>query len=68
MLSVIPPFSPAPPISSPVNFPGAIRQYLKARKIWQAAGAHYLLNDEYSIQVRRDTFRFRIDERYRMGQ
>ncbi len=63
----LPPFPPAPPLSSSVNLPGVIRHYLKARGIWQAAGAGFLLNDEYSIQVRRDTLRFRIDKRHRIG-
>lgn len=63
----IPPNPPASPQTPPVNLPGAIRQYLKARQIWQTTGARFVLNDEHSRQVRRDTVRFRIDERYRVG-
>lgn len=62
-----PPIPPAAPHTPPVNLPGAIRQYLKARKIWQTRGVRFILNDEHSRQVRRDTIRFRIDEPYRMG-
>ena len=61
----VPPASPQPP---PLNLPGAIRQYLKARGIWQTTGARFLLNDEHSRQVRRDTIRFRIDKRDRLGK
>jgi len=63
----IPPFPPTPSQTPPVNLPGATRRYLKARGIWQTRGAQFLLNDEHSSQVRRDTLRFRIEERYRMG-
>lgn len=62
-----PPFSPRTPQNPPVNLPGAIRQYLKARRIWQVIQGRYALNDEVSRQVRRDTVRFRIEEKYRMG-
>lgn len=64
----IPPIPPAAPQTPPVNLPGAIRQYLKARKIWQTTGARFRLNDEYSRQVRRDTVRFGIDKRDRLGK
>lgn len=64
----IPPLSPQTPQTPPVNLPGAIRQYLKARQIWQTRGARFILNDEHSRQVRRDTVRFRIDKRDRLGK
>lgn len=63
--SSYPPISPRTPLNPPVNLPGAIRHYLKARQIWQTIGARFILNDEHSRQVRRDTLRFRIDDRYR---
>ncbi len=62
-----PPFSPQAPQNSPVNLPGAIRHYLKARKIWQTIESRFALNDEVSRQVRKDTLRFGIEERFRMG-
>jgi len=62
------PNPPAAPQTPPVNLPGAIRQYLKARQIWQTTGARFVLNDEHSRQVRRDTVRFRIDKRDRLGK
>ena len=62
-----PPFSPQAPQNPPVNLPGAIRQYLKARQIWQTIESRFALNDEVSTQVRKDTFRFGIEERFRMG-
>lgn len=63
-----PPFSPQAPQNPPVNLPGAIRTHLKARKIWQTIEGRFALNDEVSLQIRRDTLRFRIDERHRIGQ
>ncbi len=63
-----PPFSPLASQNLPANLPGAIRQHMKARRIWQALGGCFLLNDEFSRQVRRDTLRFRIDEKYRIGK
>jgi len=66
--SSYPPFSPQTPQNPPVNLPEAIRQYLKARGIWQTTGARFLLNDEHSKQVRRDTLRFNIDKRDRLGK
>jgi len=65
--SSYPPFSPPAPQNLPVNLPGATRQYLKARQIWQTIEGRFALNDEVSGQVRRDTLRFGIDEMYRMG-
>lgn len=62
-----PPFSPQAPQNPPVNLPGAIRQYLKARKIWQTIESRFALNDGVSRQVRKDTLRFGIEERFRMG-
>jgi len=61
------PFSPQTPQNPPVNLPGAIRHYLKARKIWQTIESRFALNDEVSRQVRKDTLRFGIEERFRMG-
>jgi len=60
-------FSPRAPQNPPVNLPGAIRHYLKARQIWQTISGRYALNDEVSRQVRRDTLRFRIEEKHRPG-
>ena len=62
-----PPFSPRTPQNPPVNLPGDTRHYLKARGIWQTIEGRFALNDEVSRQVRRDTLRFRIDEKYRLG-
>lgn len=62
-----PPFSPRAPQNPPVNLPGAIRQYLKVRKIWQTISGRFALNDEVSRQVRMDMLRFRIDEKHRLG-
>ena len=61
------PYSPHAPQNPPVNLPGAIRQYLKARKIWQTIEGRFTLNDEVSRQVRKDTVRFGIEEKHRMG-
>lgn len=61
------PFSPQAPHNPPVNLPGAIRHYLKARKIWQTIESRFALNDDVSRQVRTDTVRFGIQERFRMG-
>lgn len=58
---------PHGPQNLSTNLPGAIRDYFTSRHIWQAMGGHFVLNDEFSLQVRRDTLRFRIDERYRIG-
>lgn len=65
--SSYPPFSPQAPQNPPVNLPGAVRHYLKARKIWQTIESRFALNDEVSRQVRKDTFRFGIEEKYRLG-
>ncbi|MDO8727110.1 MAG: hypothetical protein Q7J35_13660 [Candidatus Methanoperedens sp.] len=65
--SSYPPFSPQAPQTPPVNLPGAIRHYLKARQIWQTFEGRFALNDEVSGQVRRDTLRFRIEEKHRLG-
>lgn len=62
-----PPFSPQASQNPPVNLPGAIRHYLKARQIWQTIEGRFALNDGVSRQVRKDTLRFRIEERFRMG-
>lgn len=62
-----PPLSPQTPQNPPINLPGAIRQYLKVRKIWQVYNGKFALNDEVSKQVRKDTIRFRIDEKYMIG-
>lgn len=51
----------------PVNLPVAIRHYLKARQIWQTVEGRFVLNDEVSRGVRKDTVRFRIEEKYRLG-
>lgn len=64
----LPPISPQTPQNPHVNLPEAIRQYLKARGIWQTRGAQFCLNDEHSRQVRRDTLRFGIEERFRVGR
>ncbi|MDO8727116.1 MAG: hypothetical protein Q7J35_13690 [Candidatus Methanoperedens sp.] len=55
------------PQKLPVNLPGAIRHYLKARQIWQTFKGRFALNDEVSRQVRKDTVRFGIEERFRVG-
>lgn len=65
--SSYPPFSPHAPQNPPVNLSGVIRHYLKARGIWQTIEGRFALNDEVSGQVRRDTFRFGIEEKYRLG-
>ncbi|TRZ88500.1 MAG: hypothetical protein D4R88_07705 [Methanosarcinales archaeon] len=62
-----PPFSPQASQNPPVNLPGAIRQYLKARQIWQTFGGRFALNDEVSREVRKDTLRFGIEEKHRLG-
>jgi len=62
-----PPFSPQTPQNPPLNLPGAIRQYLKVRKIWQVYKGRFALNDVVSRQVRKDTIRFRIDVKYWLG-
>lgn len=62
-----PPFSPQAPQNPPVNLPRAIRQYLKARQIWQTFEGRFILNDEVSRQIRRDTLSLRIEEKYRVG-
>uniref|UniRef100_A0A6H1ZWU0 Uncharacterized protein n=1 Tax=viral metagenome TaxID=1070528 RepID=A0A6H1ZWU0_9ZZZZ len=65
--SSYPPFSPPAPQNPPVNLQGAVRHYLKARGIWQTIEGRFALNDEVSGQVRRDTLRFGIDEKFRLG-
>lgn len=45
----------------------AIREYLKKRRIWETFMGRYVLNDEVSKQVRRDTQRFRIRRRFWVG-
>jgi len=60
-------FSPQDPKNSPINLPGAIRHYLKARGIWQTIEGRFVLNDEVSRQVRKDALRFGIEEKHRMG-
>jgi len=55
-------------LPSPPSLPGAIRDYFTSRAIWQAIGGCFVLNDEFSRQVRRDTLRFGIDEKYRIGK
>ncbi len=62
-----PPLSPQAPQNPPVNLPGVIRNYLKVRKIWQTSEGRFALNDDVSKQVRKDTIRFRIDEKYWLG-
>lgn len=62
-----PPLSPHTPQNPPINLPGAIMQYLKVRKIWQVYKGKFALNDVVSKQVRMDTIRFRIDEKYWLG-
>lgn len=55
------------PLQNPLkNLPRAIREYFKSRRIWQVTGDHFVLNDEFSRQVRRDTLRFRITEKHRI--
>lgn len=68
MAATSPPFSPQAPHNPLKNLPGAIREYFKSRRIWQEAmGGRFALNDEFSLQVRRDTLRFRIEEKHRTG-
>ncbi len=50
-----------------MNLSAAIREYLKARRIWETLNGRYVLNDEVSKQVRRDSLRFRIKEKHRLG-
>lgn len=50
-----------------MNLAVAIRDYLKARRIWETLNDRYVLNDEISKQVRRDTLRFGIEEKQRLG-
>ena len=50
-----------------MNLAVAIRKYLKARRIWETLNGRYVLNDEVSKTVRRDTLRFRIKEKHRLG-
>lgn len=61
------PLSPQTPQNPLVSLAGAIRQYLKERGIWQTIEGKYTLNDEVSRQVRKDTVRFGIEEKHRMG-
>ncbi len=62
-----PPFSPQAPLNPLKSLAEAIRDYLKARRIWQTFGDRFALNDVVSRQVRRDTLRFRIKDKHRMG-
>lgn len=62
-----PPFSPQAPQNPPKSLAEAIRQYLKARGIWNTLGDNFVLNDVVSRQVRRDTLRFRIEQKHWMG-
>lgn len=62
-----PPFSPQAPQNPPESPAIAIRDYLKLRGIWQTIEGRFALNDEVSRQVRRDTLRFRIGEKHRLG-
>lgn len=62
-----PPLSPQTPQNPLVSLAGAIRQYLKERGIWQTIEGRFALNDEVSRQVRKDTVRLGIEERFRMG-
>lgn len=50
-----------------MNLAAAIREYLKSRRIWETVNGRYALNDEVSRQVRRDTLRFGIEEKHRLG-
>lgn len=50
-----------------MNLAIAIQEYLKARRIWQTFQGRYVLNDEVSRQVRRDTLRCGIAEMYYIG-
>lgn len=49
------------------ELPTAIKQYLKNRGIWQTRGGHFTLNDEVSLQIRRDTLMSKADEKHRIG-
>ena len=62
-----PPLAPQTPPNLPVSLAGAIRHYLKERGIWQTIEGRFALNDVVSRQVRKDTVRFRIEEKHRMG-
>lgn len=62
-----PPFSPRAPQKPPVNLPGAIRQHLTVRKIWQVYNGSFALTDVVSRQVRRDTLRFRARQEHWLG-
>lgn len=61
------PLSPQTPQNPPINLAGAIRNYLMVRKIWQVYKGRFALNDVVSRQIRMDTIRFRIDEKYWLG-
>lgn len=63
----IPPNPPAPSQIPPISLAEAIRRYLNARRIWETLEGRFVLNDEVSKQVRRDTLRFGIVEKYRVG-
>jgi len=63
-----PPLFPHNPQNPPASIPGAIREYLKARQIWKVRDSCFQLNDEFSMQVRRDTLRFGIEEKHRIGK
>ncbi len=62
-----PPFPPQTPPNPSVSLAGAIRRYFKGRNIWQTLEGKFVLNDEVSRQVRRDTERWKIPEKYRVG-
>lgn len=52
----------------PKSTEASIREYLKARRIWETFRGRYVLNDEYTLQIRRDTQKFRIERRFRLGR
>lgn len=62
-----PPLPPQTPPNPSVSLAEAIRRYFKTRNIWQTSEGKFVLNDEFSKQVRRDTARWGIPEKYRVG-
>lgn len=62
-----PPLSPQTIQYPSISLANAIRRHLKQRGIWQTIEGRFAVNDEVSRQVRRDTLRFRIEEKYWLG-
>lgn len=65
--TIHPPISSQAPQNPPKNLAEAVRNYLKARRIWETIGNKFVLNDEVSRQIRKDTQRFRIEPKHWLG-